>query len=462
MTNAQPSVKTRFGSRFTRRELAKGAAAGAALFAAPHIARAQDSEVTLNFLWRSGTAYDGVLPVVAEFEAQHPGVKINIEDYPFRQMFEVVEIRMQARSPDIDIVAVDSPLTASYSVRGFLHPLNDFFTEEELATSWVDAIVGAGTWNGQFMSAPCNNSSQLLYLNLDHFAAQGVEPPPHLTYGVGAEAIEQVTGARWTWDQLAEAAQALTVDTDGDGRTDVWGFHFHQVNRPYQILALPESLNQPSISEDGLVTDGYLNSENWFRAAGFYRDLFNDLAVSPKGVTSEESNELFASGGAAMYLGTVGQLPTFVGREGLNFGVAAHPYFADGRVATPTGSWHVGVSAFSEHKELAGEFVHFFTGSSEGNQLWYDNYGDFPAFQELLGYIETAEEFDEFTNNSYRLAAYESRNTAVPRPLTPGWLEFEDILSTTLEDIRNGDDPESALNVAVQRIDRSLERFQGV
>jgi multiple sugar transport system substrate-binding protein len=119
------------------------------------------------------------------------------------------------------------------------------------------------------------------------------------------------------------------------------------------------------------------------------------------------------------------------------------------------------VSAFSEHKDEAAEFVKFLT-ADEGNRIWYDAYGDIPATQELLGYIETAEETSEFPDNAYRLAVHEARNTAVPRPQTPGYLEFEDILSTTLEDIRNGADPEEALNAAVQRIDRGLERYEGV
>lgn len=458
-------------SRLSRRDLAKRSLAGAAAMGAMSmtsprstVAKAQDDEVVLNFVWRSDAQSEAMVPVIEEFEATHPGVRVNLEGYPFRQLFETIEIRMQASSPDIDILAVDSPLTSSYTVRGFLHPLNDYFSEEEIANTWVEAAVGAGSWDGQFMSAPVNNSTQFLYFNRRYFEEQGVEPPPALVPGAGGspELIEEVTGSRWTWDQIADAAQQLTLDTDDDGRTDVWGFHFHQVNRPYQILALPESLEQPSVSEDGLTTDGYLNSEKWIQAATFYRDLFNTLEVSPTGVASEQSSELFSSGGAAMYLATASQMPLFLEVSDLDFGMAAHPYFEEGRVATPTGSWHVGVSAFSEHKDEAAEFVKFLTASSEGSQIWYDAYGDFPATQELLDFIETSEETSEFPDSAYRLAVHEARNTAVPRPQTPGYLEFEDILSTTLEDIRNGAEPEQALNAAVERIDRGLERYEGL
>ncbi len=463
-------------SQLSRRDLTKRSLAGAAAMSAMAITSprstvakrvmAQDDDVVLNFVWRSDAQSEAMVPVIEEFEATHPGIRINLEGYPFRQLFETIEIRMQASSPEIDILAVDSPLTPSYTVRGFLHPLNDYFSEEEIANTWVDAAVGAGSWDGQFMSAPVNNSTQFLYFNRRYFDEQGVEPPPALVPGAGGspDLIEEVTGSRWTWDQVVDAAQQLTLDTDADGRTDVWGFHFHQVNRPYQILALPESLGQPSVSEDGLTTDRYLNSEKWIQAATFYRDLFNTWEVSPKGVAAEQGNELFLSGNAAMYLATVSQLQRFLEVADLDFdiGIAAHPYFEEGRVATPTGSWNVGVSAFSEHKDEAAEFVKFLTASSNGSRIWYDAYGDFPVTQELLDFIETSEDASEFPESAFRLAVYEARNTAVPRPQTPGYLEFEDILSTTIEDIRNGADPEQALNAAVERIDRGLERYEGL
>lgn len=461
-------------TRFSRRALAKrsivsAAAVGAASLTSPRstaarAATGQADEVVLNFVWRSDAQSEAMIPVIEAFEAANPGVRINLEGFPFRQLFETIEIRMQASSPDIDILAVDSPLTASYTARGFLQPLNDFFTDEEIANTWVEASVEAGSWDGQLMSAPVNNSAQFLYFNRRYFAEQGIEPPPALFPGAGGspEVIEAVTKNRWTWDQVVDAAKQLTLDTNGDGRTDVWGFHFHQVNRAYQILALPESLEQPSISEDGLTTDGYLNSEKWVQAATFYRDLFNTWEVSPKGVAAEQSSELFSSGGAAMYLATVSQLPLLLEVRDLDFGIAAHPYFQEGRVATPTGSWHVGVSAFSEHQDEAAAFVKFLTASSEGSRIWYDAYGDFPVTQELLDFIETSEETSQFPDSAFRLAVHEARNTAVPRSRTPGYLEFEDILSTTLEDIRNGAEPQQVLNTAVERIDRGLERYEGL
>lgn len=451
----------------TRRHLlqAGGAAAGLAAtrplggLAAP--AR-QEEPVTITFVTLSEEWADHMQDVIDAFEAANPNIHVELETYPFRQLFEIIEVRMAGQSTDVDLISVDVPLVASYSVRGFLHPLGEYFSPEELENTWIPASVDAGRYNDQFMAAPQNNSTQFMYYNRALFEAAGIEPPPGISDGssVDEEVVNEVVEGRWTWEQVVEAAQALTADTNGDGAPDTWGMLFDQVSRPYQILALPESLNQPSLGPDGLVTDGYLNSENWVRAATFYGDLFNEWGVSPKGVSPDQTYELFGAGNVGLFVGGEWNVPRFSGVDGLDFGIAAHPYFADGRVATPTGSWHVGISAYSPNKEAAAEFLRFLTLSDEGSRIWFDSHGHFPATTALLETLDTEEAYADFPLGAYRIGAYEARNTAVPRPKTPGYLEFEDILNTTLEDIRNGSEPAPSLDAAVQRIDRALARYR--
>jgi ABC-type glycerol-3-phosphate transport system substrate-binding protein len=453
------------GRGMTRRSLLQaGAAAGLAAaqplstWAAP----ARQEPTTINFITLGEEWAEHMQEVIDAFEAANPNISVELETYPFRQLFEIIEVRMGGQSSDVDVISVDVPLVASYSVRGFLHPLDAYFTPEELEATWIPASVNAGRYGEQFMAAPQNNSTQFLYFNRQLFEEAGVEPPPGIVADTSVDAgvVEEIVNGRWTWEQVVEAAEALTADTNNDGAPDTWGMLFDQVSRPYQILALPESLNQPSISPDGLQTEGFLNSENWVRAATFYGDLFNALQVSPKGVGPDQSYELFSAGNLAMFVGGEWNVPRFSAIEGLDFGVAAHPFFADGRVATPTGSWHVGISAFSQKQEAAAEFLRFLTLSPEGSRIWFDAHGHFPSTTALLEALDTDEAYADYPLGAYRLGGYEARNTAVPRPQTPGYLEFEDILATTLEDIRNGSEPAQSLDGAVQRIDRALARYR--
>ena len=54
---------------------------------------------------------------------------------------------------------------------------------------------------------------------------------------------------------------------------------------------------------------------------------------------------------------------------------------------------------------------------------------------------------------------YESKNTAIPRPLSAGYLEYESMLTTAFEDIRNGADVKSTLEEAETKINRALKKY---
>ncbi|HEX7588333.1 MAG TPA: extracellular solute-binding protein, partial [Anaerolineae bacterium] len=64
-------------------------------------------------------------------------------------------------------------------------------------------------YGDKIISMPYNNSIPVLYYNKDLFTAAGLDPnkPPA------------------TWDDLVKAAQALTKDTNADGKIDQWGLN---------------------------------------------------------------------------------------------------------------------------------------------------------------------------------------------------------------------------------------------
>jgi hypothetical protein len=57
------------------------------------------------------------------------------------------------------------------------------------------------------------------------------------------------------------------------------------------------------------------------------------------------------------------------------------------------------------------------------------------------------------------VAADEATVNPVPRPVTPGYLEYEQILQNTFDDIRNGANVEEALNLAVERIESEMIKY---
>jgi ABC-type glycerol-3-phosphate transport system substrate-binding protein len=424
---------------------------------------ASHAATTIRWLTLSDGAWPpSVKKVIAAFEAQNPDIKVELDTYPFRDLFETIEVRMKAQDADVDLISVDVPLVASYSVRGYLAPLDEYFSKDEIEKTWVKPSWQAGTYQGSFMAAPQNSSSQFFYINRKLFQQYNVTSPKALEPGKETTYDEIAAIAkndRWTWDQVVDAAKKLTKDTKGDGKIDVWGFEFDQVSRLYQLQCLGESLGGPLVSPDGLKAEGYLNSNEWIKAAQWYSDLFNKWKVSPKNVSPAESPNLFASGKVAMFVGGEWNVPRFQ-EAGVDFAIAPFPYFSGGKPVTGTGSWHVGIAKASSHKAEAAKFVKFLTEEEQGSKIWFEAQGQLPATQELLTAIENAEKYRSFPNDAYLLGVYEARNSAVFRPVTPGYLQLEDIFFSTFEDIRNGVDPKVALDGAAGRVDRFLTQFK--
>ena len=147
-----------------RRLLQAGAAlAGTALLGGPgpRLAAARQEPVTLKLISLSDWPPHWA-PVVEAFQARHPNITIEHEVYPFRQLYEIIEVRMQGKREDVDLMAVDVPLVASYSLRGYLKPLDEYFSADELASTWVPASGEARRDDGQLMAAPLSSAAQYM------------------------------------------------------------------------------------------------------------------------------------------------------------------------------------------------------------------------------------------------------------------------------------------------------------
>ena len=58
------------------------------------------------------------------------------------------------------------------------------------------------------------------------------------------------------------------------------------------------------------------------------------------------------------------------------------------------------------------------------------------------------------------LNVYEAMNTAVARPQMVGYEEWQSVMQETYSDIKNGSDPQAALDAAVEEIDSLIAKYQ--
>ena len=213
------------------------------------------------------------------------------------------------------------------------------------------------------------------------------------------------------------------------------------------------------VLDGGLSVKGALTNDGWIKAATFYRDVFNDLNIGPKGVGPTETEALFASGKVAYYVGGPWHIGAFEESD-VNYGITLHPYFEGGKPVTGTNSWHIGLWNHSKSPEAAARLVRFLTMSPEIAIDYAEKHGQLPAHKAALLNIEESPKYDTFPNSGRKLAVYESATTAVTRARTPAFLEFEEIVNNSFEDIRNGGDPMTVLGEAEVRIESAMRRYR--
>ena len=390
-----------------------------------------------------GTWAEGPLtPYVEKFTAE-TGIEVDIQTFPFRDLLATLEVRGNAKADDIDVIFVDAPLVPSYAVRGMIAPMDSYFSDANVNEIFAPAGIAAASWNGEMYAPPLNNSGQILYYNKDLLAKAGCAEP---------SAIES---ERITWAEVVDCAQK--INDEGSG---TWGMIFDQISRYYQLQALPESLGGGSgVCEGGLSVKGCLTNDGWMKAAQWYYDIHNTWNVSPKGANPDQTHEMFGAGKIGIFVGGSWNVGRWKDSD-LNFGLALHPYFEGGDVVTGCNSWHMGVWNYSKHKDASAMLVRYLTASPEVALAYVDEHNSLPAHMSGILHVAEDPKFNNFPDTAMKLATYESANHCATRGRTPGFLEFEEIVNTSFEDIRNGGDPASVMQSAESRIEQAMRRYK--
>ncbi len=390
----------------------------------------------------AGDWEEKIEPIIEKFE-EETGAKVNTELYAHSDYLELLQVKLPSGSDEYDVIGVDVPLVASYATKGWISSVDEYFTEEEKA-QFASAALEAGTWDGVFYAPAMNSSSQLLWYNTALLEEAGVEVP------------ENSVENRLTWEQVVDMAKRTLEAVDPDGTKGIGGIAFEQVSRTYQMNQIPNSLGGKNIGDDGYTAEGVINSPEWIEGATWYQNLFNE-GVALKGFTADDCADFFQAGKIVFIVAGTWTDNNCKANGVESYGYAPVPAFEghEDQVGTPTGSWHFGIPANSQNKDLAAAFIKYMS-IGEGNELWLEANGDVPATVAGAEKIMNSEDAAEYM----KIAAYESANTAVPRALTPGYTEYDTIIQNTWEDIKNGSDVTESLNNAAAKIESVMESFK--
>jgi ABC-type glycerol-3-phosphate transport system substrate-binding protein len=372
-------------------------------------------------------------PVITAFEAKNPGIKVTYTQIPFDQFNATMQQRLSAKDTGIDVYTVDEPRVSQLAAKGFLVDLGDL--DAQVKSSMSATAYATNHFRDKLWSLPMWNSTQFLFYNKTALAKAQVTPPT-------ADPTK-----RWTWEQIQaaglKAKQAAGIK---------YGLFMEQPEAYYQLQPLAESLGGGSgITGDDALTPA-VETDGWKKAMQWYGALYAS-GLSPRGIGGFQTGPVFANGDAAFFIGGPWDLKIF-GSSKIDWGVAPMPYFQGGKPVTPTGSWSLGINPASKQQGMARKFIEFATLDPAGNLATTKTTTIIPA--NLAAQKEYLPAMDSFsgakTAGAAAITAYESANTAVSRPVSVGYIQFEEVLGKAFADIRNGSNADARLQEATRQL----------
>ncbi|QAA76955.1 MAG: ABC transporter, substrate-binding protein (cluster 1, maltose/g3p/polyamine/iron) [Candidatus Bipolaricaulis sibiricus] len=134
--------------------------------------------------------------LIAEFEAQNPGIKVRHETFPYAVFAEKVATSVPA-GVGPHIVNLYYGWLPAWQRAGYLQPLpEDTFPTDSIESEFAP-LVRAAKIDGRYWGLPTAVRTLALFYNVDLFEENGISGPPE------------------TWDELISIAQKLTTYRGG-------------------------------------------------------------------------------------------------------------------------------------------------------------------------------------------------------------------------------------------------------
>ncbi|WP_314585094.1 extracellular solute-binding protein [Paenibacillus terrigena] len=250
----------------------------------------------------------------------------------------------------------------------FIQPLDEWIDVKD--AKYIDWMRAGGSYKGkQYGIVDSAPSPYGIFYNKTLVQKLGLEDPYEL----------QQKG-EWTWDKFREFAKKATQDTNGDGKTDVWG-----LSGAYgKLKAFTEQVvytNKGSVDKDESGEIKFsLNGPNAVEALQYVSDLFNVDKSIQQPIPDDASKE-FIAGKGVMYSGFSWELGGFVeNMKGQDLGYVFFPKGpkADKYVSyTPFGNMWM-VSKYSKNAEAALHIIDEISLNEAGRKLseesWQTSY----------------------------------------------------------------------------------------
>ncbi|MDZ7338982.1 MAG: extracellular solute-binding protein [candidate division KSB1 bacterium] len=226
---------------------------------------------------------DWLYGVVADFERDHPGVKVELEQMKWDQIDTKCMADYRAKIAH-DVVWSSPQLLAKHTAVGDLLDLTPYlgWSAEEIADFSWNPVWNVGEREGKRIAVSLGAHTRVVVYRRDLFQEVGLDPdcPPK------------------TLEELVAFARLLTRDRDGDGTVDQWGLgmYFGPSRATIEIYFAPLVWHFGGVLWDEQSKKAVFADSAGVRAAQFLADLVHVHKVTPKWVASGAYDDVLLGG----------------------------------------------------------------------------------------------------------------------------------------------------------------------
>lgn len=328
---------------------------------------------------------------IAEFEKQHPNIKVNYTPGLAGSQYNAKLISSAAAGSMPDVMFVASESYRELVKKGALYDITDQFTEEFPLDDFIESSRTIMQVDGKVYGLSACTVSPILYYNKDIFDAAGIQYPSSKP----EEAM--------TISEFRELAKKLTKD-------NIYGV--------YGLETVADTLNAQLLSNGGSrynedYTKSTMNSPQNKEVFETIKAIRVEDGSAPDATTLDSvgmtAKQMLQTGKVAMLIDGSWSLQELAA-SGMNVGMAPLPAYD--KVLT-TGQAHLHcISSTSKHKEEAWEFLKFLSGMDYQGQLvkqglwmpnrismyeeaavnqWYDEKVHGDSYRNMLDYFKNAQ-----------------------------------------------------------------------
>ncbi|MDX6588253.1 MAG: trehalose/maltose transport system substrate-binding protein [Solirubrobacterales bacterium] len=360
--------------------------------------------------------------VVDSFNKANPNANVKLlelpEDAGEQRRLQVQ--RLQAKSPECDVLGMDVIWTAEYAAQGWLLDTSDFISQN--GDKFIKSTVDTTSFEGKNWAVPFNSNAGFIYYRKDE-----VSSPPK------------------TWQDLYAQAKK------GNGVV-YQGFRYEGLT--VNFLELLYSAGGAVVSEDGKSATA--DSAEVKDVLTFMADGIKSGAA-PKAVTTykeEESRRAFESGNATFmrnwpYAYSLGNDSKIKGK----FDISTFPGYNGNDGAGVLGGYNLGISAYSKNPEGSLAFIEFATAEEQQKIM---------ATEASLPPTLTAVYDDPAVKKAMPFASQlrDAIDQAKPRPVSPVYPQISEAIYNNVYAALQGDmSADEASKKMNEEIDKALQTF---